>query len=429
MKLFQLVSLIIFGVFILIAVIIFATYQGASTVDSHKITVWGFISDNQFNIFLNNTGLDDDLFEITYVQKREENFDREFVEALASGIGPDVVLIYDDFLFKHKDRLYPISFNDYSERDFKDNFIEAGEIFLDFNTILGLPIIIDPIVMYWNRNIFTENGITQPLRFWDEFTSFSERVTRKDETGRITRSAVSLGEFFNINNAKNILSSMFIQAGNPISERVSGGGYISVLNSSINRPVPPAHSVLQFYTQFADPTKSFNSWNRSLPSSINMFTSNDLAIYFGFASEIFQIRSMNPNLNFDVAHFPQIRDFSLNLNYARVKGFSIVRNSRRIPASLEFIRFVTNRNSSLAMSSVLNLPSSRRDVLQDRPPEAFMSIFYDSAIRARSWIDPERTESREIFREMVESVTGGRATVSGAADRASNRLNLILREI
>ena len=56
-----------------------------------------------------------------------------------------------------------------SERDFKNTYIEEGELYLAANGILGLPITVDPMVMYWNRDIFSSAAIAAPPSYWDEF--------------------------------------------------------------------------------------------------------------------------------------------------------------------------------------------------------------------------------------------------------------------
>ncbi len=48
-----------------------------------------------------------------------------------------------------------------------------------------------------------------------------------------------------------------------------------------------------------------------MSDSKNMFLAGDLALYFGFASELDDLKNKNPNLNFDVTLFPQTGDLNL----------------------------------------------------------------------------------------------------------------------
>jgi hypothetical protein len=78
-----------------------------------------------------------------------------------------------------------------------------------------------------------------------------EKITKKDSSGNVFQSAVAFGEWSNINNAKDILSMLMIQAGTPITSR-SGTAVISVLNSQFSSPTVPAQSALEFYTKFSN---------------------------------------------------------------------------------------------------------------------------------------------------------------------------------
>ncbi len=65
---------------------------------------------------------------------------------------------------------------------------------------------------------------------------------------------------------------LLLQAGTPITTR-QNADVVSVLNSTFNYTVPPSRSAINFYTQFSNPTADTYTWNRSLPSSLNMFLS------------------------------------------------------------------------------------------------------------------------------------------------------------
>ena len=73
-----------------------------------------------------------------------------------------------DGIVRNQDKIIEIPYDTISGRDFKNTFIEEGEMYLTENGVLGLPFTIDPMVMYWNRDIFQSVGIANPPEFWDE---------------------------------------------------------------------------------------------------------------------------------------------------------------------------------------------------------------------------------------------------------------------
>lgn len=424
---FQIGLMVIFGASLVIGLFVFATQRSSFGEDSASVLIWGTLPQETFDTVYKASSISKNKkVLVSYVRKDPADFDTDFVEALADGRGPDVVILRHDSVYTHRNRIFPIPYRSFSERNFKDIFIENGEIFLGPEGIVAFPFIVDPLVMYWNRDMFSNNLVVNPPRFWDEFYPLIEKITRKDSSGNVMQSAIAFGEWRNVTNAKSIVSLLFIQAGTPIVS-VEAGEYRSVLASQFDYPVAPAQSSLNFYTQFSNPTSMNYSWNRSLPSSQNFFLSSNLATYIGFASEIFSLQQKNPNLNFDVTYVPQIRSAENRTNFANLYGLSVVRQSKNIAAAFSVVTSLVEPASLKALETKTNLPPVRRDLLADKPTDAYRSVFYDSALVSRSWIDPSPTDTSEIFRTMVESVTSGQARISESLNRANSSLDNLFR--
>jgi len=196
-----------------------------------------------------------------------------------------------------------------------------------------------------------------------------------------------------------------------------------VLNDTFNYPVAPSQSAVNFYTQFSNPTSPNYTWNRSLPSSYDYFVSGKLATYFGFASEIFSIQQKNANLNFDVTYVPQIKDAQKKIVFGHMYGMALVKQSKQISVAFSAITSFTEPASLTTLEKQTNLPPVRRDLLSAKPTDDFRVVFYNSALLAHSWIDPDPAQSTNIFRDMIESITSGRARVSEALSSANDQLN------
>lgn len=426
MSKFQIILLAVFGVFILIAVAVFSLYRGAGSA-SATVVVWGDIPLYDFQSFLTDSGLNQDRnLTIVYEEKASESLSLEFTEALARGVGPDLIIISDDRLWRERDKLMLIPSRSVSERDFKDTFVEGGEIFLTTEGTYALPLTIDPLVLYYNRDILTSAGQVRPIAYWDEIYQTALALSQRDAAGNLVRSAIALGEASNIPNFKSVVSLLMLQAGTPIVGTV-GNSVRPVLTANPGLPVVPAESALDFYTQFANPTRNYYSWNRSQIDAQTHFTSGDSAYYIGFASELRAIRAKNPTLNFAIAPVPQSRVSNQVITFGRVKGLAISRGSRQPVQALEAAIRIISPEASLTLSGVTLLPSPRRDVLATKPSDAGFSVFYDAALQSRTWLDPEPEGTRAIFREMVESVTSGRARVSEAVNRAQREMDSLMR--
>ncbi len=427
MSKFQAIILGVFGFIIIVSVIIFSRYQG-SGAESAKVLIWGTIPNIEFQTIISKTSLHNNkLLEVSYEQKSEATIDNEFVEALAAGGGPDLIILPHQKIERQKNKLVLIPYSAYSQALFKQSFISGTEIYLDpaGTGVVALPFSIDPLVMYWNRSLFTAANVTQVPKYWDEFYSLSNSLSKKDSALNITQSAASLGEFANITNAKELVSNLLMQAGTPIVQ-VSNGRNLSVLSSSFNKAVSPADAALTFYTQFSNPAKAFYSWNRSLPKSSDYFLSGKLGLYFGFASELYGIRQKNPNLDFDVAMVPASRDVGVNVSYANFTGLAISRGSKVPTAALQVASILTSTQGGKAVSEVLGLPPLRRDLLAENQSLSYKDVFYKSAIRSGAWLDPDPAQTSVIFKNMIESITSGRARIAEAVAKASNEIGDLL---
>jgi multiple sugar transport system substrate-binding protein len=428
MKQFSVFQIVLTGAFVLFAavgVFFFAGFGGFTDSDNQlgEVVIWGTIDERIMQDVIARVATEREGFGgVRYVEKDERTFESELVNALAAGVGPDLFLLSQDAILSHEDKVAVVPFESYSERTFKDTFIEEGELYLRPDGIIGLPFTVDPMVMYWNRDIFTDASIANPPRYWDELFELAPRVTQRDRASNIVRSAVSFGEFRNVSHAKDILAMLFMQAENPIVVREVDGMITSVLRENRGFTTNPAEAALRFYTEFSNPIKSVYSWNRALPEARQSFLAGDLAVYFGFASEYEALRQANPNLNFDLALVPQSRDAATRTTFGEMHAFAIPRGAGNASASFTVAAVLTTAGPIADVAWFLDLPPVRRDLLRDRPSDAVRSVLYESALMSRAWLDPNPQESDAIFQEMVESTVSGRARLGEAVSTASQQL-------
>jgi ABC-type glycerol-3-phosphate transport system substrate-binding protein len=424
---FQIILTAVFGAFIFIGVLVFSMYRGSSG-EAATVVVWGTIPQIRFNNIIDKTALyQSKQYKVQYVEKSEETFDTEFIEALASGAGPDLFLLPSDKIIKHRNKIFPVPYEFYTQRQFKDSFVEGAEVYLAPEGVLAMPVYADPLVMYWNRNLFTNARITQPPKYWDEFYNLTPLLTQKDSALNISKSLVAFGEFANITNAKKLVLNLAMQAGTPVTYWGAG----EVTNSfadTLGKPTIPADAAINFYTEFANPAKASYSWNRSLPNSTNYFLGGDLALYFGFADEIRLLQIRNPNLNFDVALVPISREGGTDTSIANFYGFAITRSSRNPNAAFAVASILSGAEAARAFSEDLLLPPVRRDLLAERQTDSYMSVFYESAIRSKTWLDPDPQKTDAIFKNMIESITSGRARTGEAITRVHREINELLAQ-
>lgn len=426
---FQLIVIAIFLLMGIVGVVAFAGFGGANNVKAPTATIWGTISGEQFGELLRLVNAEKQVVNVTYIQKAPERFREEFINALAEDTGPDIVLITDDLLYAERGKLMVIPYTSYPQRDYADTYLNAADQFLTGAGILGIPFTVDPMVMYYNRDMLTTAGIAEPPKLWRDLDQLVSKIAIINETKGIQKAAVALGEARNINNAKEIIASMLLQAGNSITTYDALGQlYKSVIDAPGEQISNPGESVLQFYTAFSNPLSPVYTWSRSMPNSKQAFLLGDLAIYFGYTSEFTSLRLENPNLNFDVAPIPQ-NSPSFNATYGRITAFAITKKPRNAQEAFSVITTLTAPSAQKIWVDISKMPPVRKDLLSEVPGDKFLSAFYRAAIQTRTWIDPDPIYSAVIFRDMVESVTTGLSLPTDALTTAKQRLELLLQGI
>ncbi|MBX4188996.1 extracellular solute-binding protein [Candidatus Parcubacteria bacterium] len=425
MSKFQIILLTIFGVAIVAGVLVFSLSKGSSKAVAN-VTIWGPVSITDFQNFMNAAALSqDNTLSINYVEISPENFDEEFTGALAEGRGPDLVIVSQDQVWQERNKLTLIPFSAVKQSDFDSTFIDEGRLLTSLSGIYALPLFVDPLVLYTNRDLLNSAAIAQAPKYWDELYAYADKLTIKDAAGNIKKSAIALGEATNIPHAKDILSLLMLQAGTPITDMQSGG-LTPEFTQSFNLPVPPGEAALDFYTQFANPAKPFYSWNRSLSSAQTNFVSGDSALYIGFASELPILKAKNPNLSVGVTPVLQSRVAGKTMTYGKLYGIALVRTSRNQAADLVAATKLASGASVSALASVVGLPPARRDLLSNKPGDGVQSIFYDAAIQSKGWLDPNPVKTKSLFADMITSVTSGRARSGEALSTADGTMRSII---
>ncbi len=426
MSKFQLILLIIFGVFIVVAVILFSMFRGGG-VAIPNVVIWGDIPASDFNNLLDTSGLrNSPAATIQYVEKSNTTFGADFTEALALGAGPDLVILSQENLWKERNKLLLIPSSSISQKDFTSTFIEEGELFYGAGGVYALPLIVDPLVLYWNRDLFSKASLALPPKFWDEIYDYAQKLTEKDNAGNIVKSAIALGEAKNIPNTKDILSLLMLQAGTPVTSLINGSLRVE-FNNNFGLPINPAQAALDFYTQFSNPAKPFYTWNRSLKSAGTAFTSGDSAMYIGYASELKNLLARNPTLNLGITLVPQSRVSNKAITFSRISAVSVVKNSRNSSAALSVALSLVSKDVMTNLSKVLSLPPTRRDLLSIKQTDLAKSVFYEAAIQSKGWLDPDDLRTTQIFNDMIDSVTSGRARTSEALNTAGDQINALIK--
>lgn len=399
------------------------------TIVVGEVDIWGTVPAAVFtNTLRTLTETDENFRSVTYRYFDPRTFDNELVNAIAEGRGPDLVFMSHTRLVKQLPKLSLLSYENFPLRAFKDTYVDGAELYTLPNGIAGLPVAVDPLVLYWNRDSFSSNGFATSPTTWEKLVNqVVPALVKRDFNREILFSAIALGEYRNVNNAFAILSALMHQGGSQmVTTRVSNERtmFSIALNSSISNIANPGTNALEFYTSFATANNPLYTWNRSQPQDVDMFASQDLAMYLGKASEYKDIKQRNPNLNFDIAELPQSEFSSVKRTYGDFYAFHLLKTADNPTGALNVMYTVAGTDGSFAkgLAQTADFAPAHRSTIEAGTTDPVDRIRHISALYSRGWYNPAYSESETILREMVESVLSSRLTASRAISDAMVRL-------
>lgn len=436
MNKFQTALLIIFGIGAIFAVMVFAGYipkptSKSSFRGSGTVVVWGTIQDREFISYMNDLSDAIQNFRLQYVPKDSATYESDLIEAFAAGTGPDLFFVNNENMLRFSSQIQPIGYAVLPQKKFLETYPSAFSVFLSGNGILAYPFLIDPMVLYYNKTLLANDGIANPPQYWDEITSLAETLTKRDSTGAFLQSVAPFGRFENNIHARNILILLLTQIGNNIVTMNSDGQYVSILAShrtSLGLSLP---AVITYFTDFASPDTFVYSWNKGMPDATSSFLIERVALYPGFASELFDLQQKNPNLALAVSDIPQPRGFTNKKTYAKVTGIALSRYSNNKQTAILAVQTIASPYHGSQLAKTLSLPSAFSADLKANPDPslAYQSVMDLAALRSTSFRDPNYNQTTSIFRDLTQNILAGGADSDGAYERADANLTFILNRI
>ncbi|KKU06112.1 MAG: Extracellular solute-binding protein family 1 [Parcubacteria group bacterium GW2011_GWA2_45_30] len=366
---------------------------------------------------------------VTYTRLNDQTYEDTIVNRLAAGTGPDIFMLKNTAVVKHADKIVPLP-QDYFQfypKDFKKTFadIATDELLagpqnaflrLDSEQIVGFPLYVDALALFYHKDLFNSSGIATPPVTWDDLLEASRKVTKLAFGGGIEKAGAALGTYANVERAFEILSSLLMQQGSPIIDR----------RTKDVRLDAAASNVLQFYTSFSNQTKQNYSWSGRMPNSFEALARGDAAIAFGTATDMQRILAKNPHLRLGIAVLPQRKGSTVSVTQGEYAVLAVSRLSPNPLAAWQFIRYATDpEQSQKYLEKTLRAPA-RRDLIAKGTSSEALDVFYRSALIAKSWPVPDERRTKFIFQDAVESILSGASDPSRAAQNLSQQLQLLL---
>jgi len=329
---------------------------------------------------------------ISYEQQSIIDYRQRLQSALASGEGPDIFRFHNTWLPMFINDLDPVPPAVMDAAAFEATFYPTAKQSLRHNVnYYGIPLMVDTLSLFYNKDIFATAQVVVP-KTWDEFRQVANRLTVKDEAGRIQVAGAAMGVASNVDHWSDILGLMMLQNGVRMDEPYDD----------------TAEQALQFFMVFS---KDDRIWDETLPSSTLAFAGGKLAMYFAPSWRIINIREMNPDLNFGVAPVPQLPQSLTEgkpIAWATYWSEGVSTKSVYKQEAWEFVKYLAERETlervyqAGSQTHYIGALYPRLDMASLLNDDPLLSPFIEQASYAQSWYLCSRTFDNGINNTIIK---------------------------
>lgn len=423
---------------------------------------------------------------ITYKKMTVDSYENDLRDALATGKGPDIFLIHHTWLAKHLDKLEPAPAEMITNEGNKSAFITPRKVesyfpdvvqkdFVKDSKVYALPLSVDSLALYYNKDFFNQAGISLPPKTWEEFDNVVQKITKIDSFGNIILSGAAMGASSDrldnpgggkINRATDILTLLMMQAGAEMYDYERNTAKFAEFTDYFSeKDKSPGQTALEYYTKFSNLNSAQYCWNTQMHNSIDAFIEGKTAMTINYSWLIPRIENKAPKLNFGTALIPQNKDQSgrgIDVNFANYWGLTVPKNKlmatekeqknaatneQRIIEAWKFIAYLTmnsdeispflgkpsdsesaNYNPAAEYIEKQKKPAARRDLIDKQREDLLLSPFAQGNLIARSWPEPDNLAVEKIFDEMIDDIVLRNEKSEEVIRQAQNSVNLLIKK-
>ncbi|MBI5135099.1 extracellular solute-binding protein [Candidatus Uhrbacteria bacterium] len=368
--------------------------------------------------------------DIVYRKFRYDEYEQQLLSAFAEDRAPDIFSIPNSWVARYSRQLMPAPAetvlpvlkttgtikkeqvveyqrtSGFRPRDVQTMFVDtvAGDVILG-DKVLALPLALDTMALYYNKSLLAQGGVASPPKTWQEVQDIASKLTKIGDTGAIIQSAIALGGSDNVPRAFDILSVLMMQNGALMAAN-DGSPLFDKLPPNSQSFVIPGVQALQFYSDFANPTKTTYTWNNNMPNAFELFTQGRLAMMLGYSYTADQLKISAPHIDWDVASLPQV-DPNFRVEYANYWVEGVSSKTAHPNEAWGFVQFATNADIVGSYLTATSKPTALRDLAKRANDLAHpLSIFTDAVLTAQTWYHGEDPASAEqAFATLVDAVT------------------------
>lgn len=391
----------------------------------------------------------------SYRELRYDEYEEELLRAFAEGTGPDIFSVHNTWMEKYKSLMEPMPSsvsipycetrgtikketvctieqeptisqrtitNDYFDVVAKDvirSYRKSEKSDLE-DRIFGLPLGIDTLALYYNRDLLNAASIAEPPSTWDEFQDQVTTLTKLGSEDKVLQSGAAIGTSRNVERAFDILSVLMIQNGTQMTDSRGRATFGNDVDGTFF-----GGQAVKFYTDFANPLKQVYTWNDDMDDSFDTFINGGAAFFFGYSYHYNLIKSANEKMNLGIAALPQIEN-GKTANYANYWIETVAKSTDHDDWAWDFIEFAASKERVTSYLSAAKKPTALRSLVSSQLDDDVLSVFSNQTFTSDSWYrGSDAAIAEEAFLDLIDAFLVGEDQERALKD-AQNKVNQTL---
>lgn len=295
--------------------------------------------------------------------------------------------------------------------------------------VWALPLSMDTIVLYYNKDLLNNAKIFEPASTWPELATQiqNNHLTVTDADGHLVRSGVALGTANNVPYASDLLQLLMMQNGATMVSAEQRAAF----NQSAGL------TALNFYTSFAQSQKTTFSWDGNQTNALDAFTQGKVAYYFGTLADRTKIEASGINWSVSqMLHLSSQGDndaASGSTRYIDVARYPVLMVSKassssgRATQAWSFLQFASQSANVPDYLDVTGGLSAQKSLLTKQKDDPKFAIYAGQLLTARTWYHGTAGSSLDqYFKDLITSVVSGRSSAQEALNLAADQINSTL---
>lgn len=377
-----------------------------------------------------------------YRTLRYDEYKDALLHAFAEGTGPDIFSIPNTWIGEYEPLISPLPATltipyteirgtlkketvitlkqepTLTERELKTNFLDvvAADVVRSYKPnankeaerrIFGLPLAMDTLALYYNKDLFNAAGIAEAPTSWTDFQDDVTKLTTIGPNDTIIQSGAAIGGSRNVERAFDILSVLMMQNG---TKMVDDGGQ-PTFGSKLSDESLPGPDALRFYADFSNPLKAVYAWNKDQPSSFDAFTTGKTAMFLGYSYHNALIKQKAPKLSFGIAPLPQISSGRV-VNMANYWVETVSKSTKNATWAWDFVQFAARAENASKFLKATGKPTALRSLINEELTDETLAVFAGQLLTAKSWyVGKDATVAEAAFLDLIDgAVAGGDAS-------------------